>query len=259
MKINQLSQLLGVKVTNQNKKEAIEITNTILFKIIKLFKTKNFGVVTFYGINQKNQKQHQSIFQFAENYLSLHKWNYIKISAKWNIKFKDVLSFNEIGYFILNPTFEDMIEITKHFDQSLFVFSQDGDTQAFYANGSKINLEKDTYDFGSIVENASILNFVDFKLFIDSILDFDFQFLKMEEIKIDDRIVVFSKNKFTLDTQLEVIDVYDVRQNGIISFERSKMTPAISPKVFHFDEIIWAFRLNTEKVNSNIRIYKNAV
>ncbi len=79
------------------------------------------------------------------------------------------------------------------------------------------------------------------------------------DIKIDDRIVVFSKSKFTLDTHLEVIDVYDVRQNGIISFERSKTTPAISPKVFHFDEIVWVFRLNTEKVNSNIRVYRNAV
>lgn len=259
MKINQISRLLGVKISNQNKKEAIEISSTVLFKIIKLFKTKNFGLITFYGINQKNAKKHQILLQTAENYLEMKGLNFIEIIAKWNIKFSDVLNFSEIGYFILNPTFTQMIEIAKRFDQSLFIYSENDETQVFYSNGDKIKLEKDNYDFGSVASNALILNFVDFKLFIDTILDFNFQFLDKDEIKIDSQIVIFSKNKFTLETHLEIIDVYDIRQNGIISFERSKTTPAISPKVFHFDEIVWVFKLDSKNNNSDIKTYKNVV
>lgn len=259
MKTNQISQLLGVKISNQNKKEALEISNFLLFKIIKLFKSKNFGLITFYGVNQRNLKQHQQLLQTAENYLLKYGLNFIKIMAKWNLKFRDVLNFNEVGYFILNPTFTQMIEITKRFDQDLFVYSENYETQAFYANGDKIKLEKDNYDFGSIASNALILNFVDFKLFIDSIIDFNFHFIGKDEIKIEDQIVILAKNKFTSETHLEIVDVYDIRQNGIISFERSKTTPAISPKVFHFDEIVWAFKVNHKNENTGIKIYKNVV
>lgn len=259
MRTNQISQLLGFRVSNQNKKEALEISNALLFKIIKLFKSKNFGLITFYGVNQKNMKQHQQILQTAENYLENKGLNFIKIMAKWNLKFRDVLNFSEVGYFILNPAFNQMIELTKKFDQNLFVYSENSETQAYYANGDKIILEKDNYDFGSIASNALILNFVDFKLFIDSIIDFNFHFIDKDETKIDEQIVILAKNKFTSETHLEIVDVYDVRQNGIISFERSKTTPAISPKVFHFDEIVWAFKLNPKNENTGIKVYKNVV
>ena len=259
MKVHNLSNLLGLKVTNQNKKEALEITNNLLLKVIQLFKNHSFGIITFYGINHKNLKEHQKQLESAENLLRIKGLNFIKIFVQWNIKFKDVLNFREIGYFILNPTFSDMTELTKKFDQSLFVYSQEKNTDVYYANGTKINLEKDTYEFGEFVSSAMILNFVDFKLFIDSIVDFDFHFLKREEIKIDDKVVILSKNKFTFDTHLEIIDVHDIRQNGILFFERSKSTPAISPKVFHFDEIIWICKLNREKIDSHSKVYKKVI
>ncbi len=259
MRTNQISRLLGLTVSNQNKKEAIELSNHILFKIIQLFKRQGFGLLTFYGVNTKNIRQHQNILQKAEYYFNNNGLNYIKISVQWNIKFKDVLNFREIGYFILSPTFDEMIEITKKFDQSLFIYSQADDAQVYHANGTKFILEKDSYNFGNIASNAVILNFVDFKLFIDSILDYNFQFLKKDDIKINDKVVVFSKSKLTFETCLEVIDIYDIRQNGILSFERSKISPAISPKVFHFDEIIWIFRLCPAKVISKINYYRNAV
>jgi hypothetical protein len=63
----------------------------------------------------------------------------------------------------------------------------------------------------------------------------------------------------TFESCLEIIDVHDIRQNGIISFERSKISPAISPKVFHFDEIVWAFKLSTSKVNSETQVFRSAV
>lgn len=257
MKTYQISQLLGVNVSSSNKKDALEIGNNLLFKVIKLFKKHTFGIITFYGVSPSKIKHHQTLLQNAENYLKLKGFNFIKISVQWNIKFKDVMNFREVGYFILNPSFEDMIEITKKFDQSLFVYSTNNDAQVYYDNGSKINLEKDSYDFGSIAGDAVILNFIDFKLFIDRILDYHFNFLKRNDIKIDDRVVVFSKSSFTLESSLDVIDVYDIRQNGIISFERSKVSPAISPKVFHFDEIIWVFKLGPQKVNSSVSYYKN--
>lgn len=259
MKKQQISQLLGINVSNSNKKEALEIGNNLLFKVIKLFKKHTFGIITFYGISPSKIKHHQTLLQNADNFLKLKGFNFIKISVQWNLKFKDVLNFREIGYFILNPTFEDMIEITKRFDQNLFIYSNDKDTQVYYDNGSKINLEKDTFDFGTIAGEALILNFIDFKLFIDTILDYHFNFLKRSDIKIDDRIVVFSKSNFTHESTINVIDVYDIRQNGIISFERSKVSPAISPKVFHFDEIIWAFKLGPQKVSSSLSYYRNAV
>lgn len=259
MKTNQISRLLGINVSNQNKKAAIELSNHVLFKVIQLFKVQGFGLLTFYGVNTKNIKQHQNVLQNTENYLNNKGLNYIKISVQWNIKFRDVLNFREVGYFILSPTFDDMIEITKKFDQSLFIYSQSDDAQVYYANGTKFNLEKDSYNFGNIASDAVILNFVDFKLFIDAILDYNFQFLNRDDLKINDKVVVFSKSKFTFETCLEVIDVYDIRQNGILSFERSKISPAISPKVFHFDEIIWIFRLCPTKVISNINYYRNVV
>ncbi|MCX8056625.1 MAG: hypothetical protein N3F03_03315 [Ignavibacteria bacterium] len=259
MKINQISQLLGLNVSNQNKKEALEICNNLLLKIIQLFRSQPFGILTFYGINTKNMREHSTFLENVESYLSTHNFNFIKISVQWNIKFKDVLNFTEIGYFIINPTFEDMILMAKKFDQSLFVYSKESNTNVYYSDGTKIQLEKDTYKFGEIASNALILNFVDFKLFIDKVLDYRFNFLKQDEINIDDRIVVFSKSKFTFDTYLTVIDVHDIRQNGIISFERSKKSPAISPKVFHFDEIVWAIKLTSIKVNNNLTQYKNVV
>lgn len=259
MKVAQISQLLGVKISSQNKKEAIEISNHLLLKIIQLFKKKNFGIITFYGINQKNMNQHTSLLQSAEEYLSSRGFNFIKILAQWNIKFKSVMNFREVGYFILNPSINDMIEIAKKFDQSLFIYSEENDIRVYYSDGSRINLEKDSYDFGNLASSAIILNFIDFKMFIDSILDFNFKFLRKDEIKLDYRIVIFSKNKMTFESCLEIIDVHDIRQNGIISFERSKISPAISPKVFHFDEIVWAFKLSTSKVNSEIQVFRSAV
>lgn len=259
MKVNQISQLLGVKISSQNKKEAVEISINILAKIIDLFKNHNFGLFTFYGINPHNYRLNQQKLQACEHYLCSRGFNFIKIVAQWNLKFKDVNNFKEIGYFILNPSLDDMIEITKRFDQDLFVYGNGKEINLFYSSGSKIELEPDKSDFGSFANKSMILNFVDFKLFIDSILDFNFNFSKQNEIQIDDRIVVFAKNKLTFNTHLEIIDVYDIRQNGIISFERSKTTPAISPKVFHFDEIIWAFKLSKERVKTNVNAYRKAV
>ena len=259
MKVNQISQLLGLKVTSQNKKEAVEISINILAKIIDLFKNHNFGLFTFYEINPQNYKLYQQKLLACENYLNSKRLNYIKIIAQWNLKFKDVNNFKEIGYFILEPTFDEMIELTKRFEQDLFVYASERKINLFYSNGNKIELEPDKVDFGNLANKSLILNFIDFKLFVDSILDFNFNFTKMNEIQIDDRLVVFAKNKFTFNTHLELINVYDIRQNGIISFERSKITPAISPKVFHFDEIIWVLKLNSDRVKSNEKIYRKAI
>jgi len=259
MKVNQISQLLGLKVTSQNKKEALEISINLLAKIIELFKNHNFGLFTFYEINPQNYKLYQQKLLACENYLNSKLLNYIKIIAQWNLKFKDVNNFKEIGYFILEPTFDEMIELTKRFEQDLFVYASDRKINLFYSNGNKIELEPDKVDFGNLANKSLILNFIDFKLLVDSILDFNFNFTKMNEIQIDDRLVVFAKNKFTFNTHLELINVYDIRQNGIISFERSKITPAISPKVFHFDEIIWVLKLNSDRVKSNEKIYRKAI
>ncbi|MEJ5304606.1 MAG: hypothetical protein WHV63_01570 [Ignavibacteria bacterium] len=259
MKINQISQLLGMKVTSQNKKEVVEISINLLSKIIELFKNRQFGLFTFYGINPQNYKFQQQRLIDCENYLTSKGLNFIKIVAQWNLKFKEVNSFKEIGYFIIEPELNDMIEITKRFEQDLFVFSSEKKTNLYYSNGSKIELEQDKTDFGNLINKAVILNFVDFKLFVDSILDFNFHFKKKNEVHISDHLVVFAKNKLTLNTHLEVIEVYDIRQNGIISFERSKISPAISPKVFHFDEIIWMFNINKNWIKSNSKIYRKAV
>lgn len=259
MKVNQISQLLGVKVTNQNKKEAAEISMNILANIIDLFKNQNFGLFTFYGINPQNYKLQQNKLQACENYLISKGYNFIKIVAQWNLKFKDVNNFKEIGYFILEPSFDEMIGITKTFEQDLFIYGSKRQINLFYSSGSKIELELDKSDFGNLANKSVILNFVDFKLFVDSILDFNFNFTKANEIYIGDQIVVFAKSKFTFNTHLEVIDVYDIRQNGIISFERSKTTPAINPKIFHFDEIIWVFKLNKDKIKSNSKAYRKAI
>jgi hypothetical protein len=141
----------------------------------------------------------------------------------------------------------------------LFVFGSQNVINLFYSNGRKIELEPDRIDYGSIANKSVILNFVDFKLFIDSVLDFNFNFIKLDKIKIDDRLIMFAKNKLTSNYHLEIIEVYDIRQNGIISFERSKTTPAISPKVFHFDEIVWTISLNKNKVVANVKDYRKAI
>ncbi len=259
MKINQISKLLGSKVTSQNKKESVEISVNILIKIIELFKNHNFGLFTFYGINPQNYKFNQQKLQACENYMASKGLNFIKISTQWNLKFKEMNIFKEIGYFILEPTFEDLIDLTKRFEQDLFVFGSQNVINLFYSNGSKIELEPDRIDYGSIANKSVILNFVDFKLFINSVLDFNFNFIKLDKIKIDDRLIMFAKNKLTSNYHLEIIEVYDIRQNGIISFERSKTTPAISPKVFHFDEIVWTISLNKNKVVANVKDYRKAI
>lgn len=259
MKVTQISKLLGSKVKNQNKKESIEISINILSNIIELFKNQTFGLFTFYGINPQNYKFNQQKLQACENFIASKGLNFIKISAQWSLKFKEVNNFKEIGYFILDPGFEDMIELTKRFEQDLFVFGSQNNIHLFYSNGSKIDLEPDKIEFGKLANKSVILNFVDFKLFIDSFLDFNFNFTKLNEIKISDRIIVFAKNKLTSNFHLELIEVYDIRQNGLISYERSKTTPSISPKVFHFDEIIWTISLNKNKFKSNEKYYRKAV
>ncbi|MGB9665187.1 MAG: hypothetical protein ACPL25_09780 [Ignavibacteria bacterium] len=259
MKVTQISKLLGFKVGNENKKETSEISINILTRIIELFKNQTFGLFTFYGINPQNYKFHQQKLQACENFISLKGLNFIKISAQWSLKFREVNNFKEIGYFILEPTFDDMIELTKRFDQDLFVFGSQKNIGLFYSSGNKIELEPDKMDFGGLANKSVILNFVDFKLFIDSIFDFNFNFKRVKEIKINDRIIVFAKNKLTSNFHLELAEVYDIRQNGIISFERSKTTPAISPKVFHFDEIIWTISLNKSNVKSNEKVYRKAI
>lgn len=259
MKIGQISQLLGTKVNSQTKKEAIEVTVHLLSRMINLFKTQGFGLFTFYGVNPSNLRINQHKLLECERYLDAKGYNYIKISVQWNIKFKEVMNFKEIGYFIFNPTFEDMIEITRRYDQDLFTYSNSGKTNIYYSNGTRIELEPDKADFGELANRSLILNFVDFKLFIDSILDFDLKFVDIKEVNLEDKLLLFAKNKFTSNnSQLEIIDVYDIRQNGIISFERSRNSPAIYPKVFHFDEIIWVLKLSRSVANSNKKVYRHA-
>lgn len=261
MNTYQVSQLLGIKVNNKNKREATEFSINVLSKVINLFRTKRFGIITLHKINSSNLKSNHNFINQINDYLKSKKLNYIQIMVQWYIKFVDVMNFKEVGYLILEPSFEQMTELTKMFDQNIFVYSENSNTSLFYPNGEKIDLQPDKTDLGSIVNNALILNCIDFKLFIDSILDFHFQFVNKNQIQIDDKLVIFSKNHETYNSSLDLIIVHDIRQNGIISFERYRYLNTISPKVYHFDEIVWAVRVNSNvenKYNSN-SYYKKAI
>lgn len=261
MNTYQVSQLLGVKVNNKNKREATEFSINVLSKVINLFREKRFGIITLHKINSSNLKSNQNLISQLNEYLKSKNLNYIQIMVQWYIKFVDVMNFKEAGYLIFDPSFEQMIELTKMFDQNIFVYSENSNTSLFYSNGEKINLKPDKTNFGNIVNNALILNYIDFKLFIDSILDFHFHFVNKNQIQIDDRLLIYSKDHETFSSSLDLITVYDIRQNGIISFERYRYLNTISPKVYHFDEIVWAVRVNSKvenKSNSN-SYYKKAI
>lgn len=261
MNTNQISQLLGVKINNKNKREATEFSLNVLSRVINLFRKQRFGIITLHKVNATNLKANQNLIKHIEDYLKSNNLNYIQFMAQWYIKFIDVINFKEVGYFIIDPTFEQMIEMTKKFEQNVFIFSERMDASLYYPNGERINLQQDKIDFGSIVNNALILNCIDFKLFIDSILDFNFQFVSKNQIKIDDKLVLYSKNNETFNTTLGIVTVFDIRQNGIISFDRSRYLNTISSKVYHFDEIVWAFRIKSkaEVKNNKSEFYKKAI
>ncbi len=259
MRIEKISQFLGTKVNSYNKKEAQEIVSNLILKILQLHRQQSFGVLTLHNSKQNSFHTYRDQIIKVENFLKYSGFNFIKFSALWNLKFKEVMTFREIGFIILNVTFERMKEISSRVDQDLFILSKVGDTNVYYSDGSQIHLENDTYEFGKLNGTTVILNFVDFKMFIDEILDFHFHFIARKDLQIDDRIMVFAKNKFTFQTHLEIIDIYDIRQNGIISIERSNRTPAITPKIFHFDEIVWAIKINSPTVSAKWRAYKDAV
>lgn len=261
MNTYQVSQLLGVKINNKNRREATEFSINVLSKVINLFRRKRFGIITLHKINSSNLKSNQSLINQLNEYLKSKNLNYIQIMVQWYIKFVDVMNFKEVGYLILDPSFELMIELTKMFDQNIFVYSEDSNTSLFYPNREKINLQPDKTDFGNIVNNALILNYIDFKLFIDSIIDFHFHFVNKNQIQIDDKLVIYSRDHETFSPSLDLVTVYNIRQNGIISFERYRHLNTISPKVYHFDEIVWAVRVNPKvqnKFNSN-SYYKKAI
>lgn len=259
MKVNKLSSLLGVKIESKHKHDAQELSHYLLMNIINFFKSISFGVITLKKFDNSNKKHNKFIYESFEQKLSKEKLNYIKFSANWLIKLKEIINIKEIGYFILDATFEDMIRLSSEFDQEVFVYSENSNAKLFYSNGSEINLEPDKANFGSIAQKAILLNFVDFKLFIDQVIDFYFRFENSKDIKISDTIFIISKPRDTKKTSFDVIEVHDIRQNGFISFKRGLNSPEIKPVVYHHDEIVWAAKMNEKFKRINSVAYQKAI
>ncbi len=85
-----------------------------------------------------------------------------------------------------------MLPLSKEPVQKVFIFSFNGNIKRFFSNGIEIILQVYNPNLGDIVQKAMILNFVNFRLFISQIHDFELQFLRLKDIKIVDLILSVS-------------------------------------------------------------------
>lgn len=238
-----LSKLLGINIIKPEKDRAIILGQRAINSLVKCFKKERFGILTFQSVTPSKRKNSSHILLRYEEELKRLSLNYLQISAHWHIRMRDVFSTKELGYFILNPSKKQMQELTKLADQSLFVFGENGDINLYYSNGVKVEIENDIENHETEENKITLLNLVDFKLYLENVFKVNIDIDKRKKYRIGEKRFILSfdmeKNEFNSD----IINIYDIRQNAIIAYKFNKSNVFIKPKVFHFDEIILTFKL----------------